>query len=77
MCRTLATSLAIFVATASTAVAADAKPLAIGAKAPDFKLPGVDGKSYSLADFAPAKVLVVAFTCNHCPTAQAYEARLR
>jgi peroxiredoxin len=52
------------------------KPLAIGSPAPDFKLPGVDGKTYSLADFAPAKVLVVAFTCNHCPTAQAYEPRL-
>ncbi len=51
------------------------KPLAIGAKAPDFQLPGVDGKTYSLADFADAKVLVVAFTCNHCPTAQAYEPR--
>ena len=50
-------------------------PLALGAKAPDFRLPGVDGKTYSLADFADAKVLVVAFTCNHCPTAQAYEER--
>src|SRR5262249_14459096 len=42
----------------------------------DFHLPGVDGKTYSLADFAGAKVLVVIFTCNHCPTAQAYEARI-
>lgn len=52
------------------------KPLAIGAKAPDFRLPGVDGKTHRLSDFADAKVLVVAFTCNHCPTAQAYEGRL-
>jgi peroxiredoxin len=44
--------------------------------APDFQLPGVDGKIYKLADFAGAKVLVVVFTCNHCPTAQAYEGRL-
>jgi thiol-disulfide isomerase/thioredoxin len=50
--------------------------LAIGAQAPDFHLPGVDGKSYSLENFASAKVLVVVFTCNHCPTAQAYEKRL-
>ncbi len=52
------------------------KPLAIGAQAPDFSLPGVDGKTHRLADFAEAKVLVVLFTCNHCPTAQAYEARV-
>jgi len=41
--------------------------LKIGDKAPDFKLPATDGKTYSLADFAKAKVLVVFFTCNHCP----------
>ena len=35
--------------------------------APDFDLPGVDGKQYSLASFSAAKLLVVAFTCNHCP----------
>jgi peroxiredoxin len=51
--------------------------LAIGAKAPDFKLPGVDGREHSLKNFAAAKVLVVVFTCNHCPTAQAYEERLK
>jgi peroxiredoxin len=50
--------------------------LAIGSRAPDFKLPGVDGKMYSLQDFAGSKVLVVVFTCNHCPTAQAYEGRI-
>jgi peroxiredoxin len=53
------------------------KPLAIGSPAPDFRLPGVDGKTYGLKDFADAKVLVVAFTCNHCPTANAYEARFK
>jgi peroxiredoxin len=41
--------------------------LAIGAKAPDFDLPGTDGKRYSLKDFAGADFLVVFFTCNHCP----------
>jgi peroxiredoxin len=53
-----------------------AATLDIGAAAPDFELPGVDDKTYRLADFADAKVLVVVFTCNHCPTAQAYEDRL-
>lgn len=52
------------------------KPLAIGAKAPDFNLPGVDDKHYQLSDFNHADVLVVIFTCNHCPTAQAYEERI-
>src|SRR5690606_9031373 len=52
------------------------QPLEIGNPAPDFDLPGVDGKNHSLADFGDAKVLVVVFTCNHCPTAQAYEERL-
>jgi thiol-disulfide isomerase/thioredoxin len=55
----------------------DLKPLAIGDAAPGFSLPGVDGKTYSLADFAAAKILVVVFTSNHCPTAQAYEERLK
>jgi thiol-disulfide isomerase/thioredoxin len=50
--------------------------LAIGAPAPDFDLPGVDGKRYTLGSFASAKVLVLVFTANHCPTAQAYEERI-
>jgi thiol-disulfide isomerase/thioredoxin len=51
-------------------------PLAIGEKAPDFDLPGVDGRRHTLKDFASAPVLVVVFTANHCPTAQAYEERI-
>lgn len=50
--------------------------LAIGSKAPDFSLPGVDGKTYSLASFKSSSILVIVFTCNHCPTAQAYEDRV-
>jgi thiol-disulfide isomerase/thioredoxin len=50
--------------------------LSIGAAAPDFDLPGIDGRRYSLEDFADAKLLVLVFTANHCPTAQAYEERL-
>jgi peroxiredoxin len=50
--------------------------LAIGAAAPDFSLPATDGKTYSLASFKNARILVIVFTCNHCPTAQAYEDRI-
>ena len=57
-------------------LADDHKTLPIGSKAPDFKLPGTDGKIYSLASFKKAKILMIVFTCNHCPTAQAYEDRL-
>jgi len=41
--------------------------LQIGQRAPDFSLPATDGNTYSLADFADARVLVIFFTCNHCP----------
>jgi peroxiredoxin len=51
--------------------------LAIGSPAPNFALPGVDGRSHSMKEFAAAKVLVVVFTANHCPTAQAYEERIQ
>jgi len=52
------------------------KTLAIGSAAPDFNLEGVDGKMYSLQSFKEATVLVIVFTCDHCPTAQAYEDRI-
>ncbi len=51
--------------------------LELGSKAPDFDLPGVDGRNWKLSDFAQAKVLVVVFTAVHCPTAQYYETRLK
>jgi peroxiredoxin len=51
--------------------------LPLGSKAPDFNLPGVDGRNYKLADFDQAKIFAVVFTCNHCPTAQYYEERIR
>jgi peroxiredoxin len=51
--------------------------LKIGAQAPDFNLPGVDGKSHRLSDYASSKVLVVIFSCNHCPVAQMYEKRIK
>lgn len=39
----------------------------LGTKAPDFSLPGIDGKTVSLADFSKAPALLVIFMCNHCP----------
>ena len=47
-----------------------------GSAAIDFNLPGTDGKNYTLEDFSEYPLLVVLFTCNHCPTAQAYEERI-
>ena len=51
--------------------------LAIGAAAPEFSLPGIDGKRHALADYAGSRVLAVVFTGNSCPISQQYEARLR
>ena len=51
-------------------------PLSEGAKAPDFSLPGVDGKTYALKDFSGGKALVVIFTTNHCPDAIASHGRM-
>jgi peroxiredoxin len=51
--------------------------LAIGSPAPDFCLPGIDGQTHCLKDYAASRVLVLVFTCNHCPTAQLYERRLK
>jgi peroxiredoxin len=50
--------------------------LQIGQSAPDFNLPGVDGKRYSLANFKDAKALVVVFSCNHCPYVVGNEDRM-
>jgi peroxiredoxin len=63
---------------ASAAFAVDNPPtLAIGSVAPDFALPGVDGKTYQLGNFESSKLLAIVFTCNHCPTAQLYEGRIK
>ena len=55
----------------------DRPRIAQGAAAPDFSLPGVDGKVHSLGEYAGSRVLAVVFTGNSCPAAQLYEARLR
>lgn len=70
-------SLAVAVFSFSGQGAEQIQPLALGSPAPHFNLPGVDGKNYTLKDFADAKIFVVIFTCNHCPTAQAYEERIK
>ena len=46
-------------------------PAEIGIAAPDFSLPGTDGKTYSLGDVAGPKGTVVVFICNHCPYVKA------
>ena len=51
--------------------------LQVGSAAPKFSLPGVDGKTHSLDDYAASPILVIVFTCNHCPIAQMYETRIQ
>lgn len=50
--------------------------LKIDSRTPGFSLPAVDGKFYSLSSFADKKILIVIFSCNHCPYVQAYEDRI-
>ncbi|HKV42932.1 MAG TPA: redoxin family protein [Blastocatellia bacterium] len=72
------TALAAFAALAPVAFRDDhPKTLEIGSAAPDFHLPGIDGRTYSLADFKDAKLLVIVFTAVHCPTAEVYEGRIK
>jgi peroxiredoxin len=51
--------------------------LAAGSPAPDFSLPGVDGKLHQLSDYKDSRLLMVMFICNHCPTSQLYEGRMK
>ena len=74
--RILILLLFIFTIPSTNFASEDHPTLPIGAKAPVFSLKGVDGKTYSLASFSKYKILVIIFTCNHCPTAQAYEERI-
>lgn len=48
----------------------------LGQKCPDFILPAVDGKTFSLKNFVNGQPLVVMFICNHCPYVKAIEDRL-
>ncbi len=47
-----------------------------GDPAPDFALPGVDGSTHRLADFAESPLFLAVFWCNHCPYVQAWESRM-
>ena len=73
------TVLALTLGFAAALMAEEVKvnPLAIGAAAPDFNLKGIDDKQHTLADYAKADVLMVAFLSNHCPTSQAVEGRIK
>jgi peroxiredoxin len=51
--------------------------LPIGSPAPDFSLPGIDGRMHRLSDYSSAKVLAVVFESNHCPMSILYEERIR
>jgi peroxiredoxin len=70
-------ALIVLISSINISKAEQPETLKIGAAAPDFSLMGVDGKKYSLKSFAAAPVLAIVFTCNHCPTAQAYEGRIK
>jgi peroxiredoxin len=60
----------------SSGLPPDAKVLKLGDAAPDFKLLGIDGKTYTLANFSKAPLLMVVFLSNHCPYSHAAETRL-
>jgi peroxiredoxin len=70
-----------FLALLAFALSAGAQPahpiLPLGSPAPDFSLPGVDGHEHKLSDYAASPVLVIVFTCNHCPIASIYEGRIQ
>ncbi|MBI4876760.1 MAG: redoxin family protein [Acidobacteria bacterium] len=70
---------AVLSAALGAAFGAEDQPptLAIGSPAPDFALPGIDGKTHRLAEYSSSPVLAIVFTCNHCPTAQLYESRIK
>lgn len=77
MFKIIATSLlALTLGLTAQEKAPEVTPLEIGAKGPDFSLPGTDGKTYTLNSFGDAKYLVLIFTCNHCPDARASRDRI-
>jgi len=72
VCFTLVLALAV-----TACGSYDSAHLALGAAAPEFSLPGVDGKTHALKDYADSRVLAVVFTGNSCPASQRAEARIR
>jgi len=77
MLRIICVLLISLTLTARSIAATERPTLPLGSPLPDFNLPGVDGRMHTPADFAKAEVLAIVFTCDHCPTAQAYEERLK
>lgn len=76
--RTLGTAATLVFLSLTVSAAEDEHPtLAIGSAAPDFSLVGIDGKTHRLSDYKNSELLAIVFTCNHCPTAQLYEARIK
>src|SRR5580658_1287061 len=70
--------VAFLLVVAAASMAAETHPiLTIGSAAPDFALPGTDGNIHRLSDYAASPILIVVFTCNHCPIAQIYEQRIQ
>ena len=70
--------LALVLSFAGTALASEQPPtLTIGSPLPSFSLPGIDGKKYTDQSFKDANFLMIIFTCAHCPTAQAYQERIK
>ncbi len=73
----LTVSMGVMATLAALAQQSEHPTLAIGSPAPDFSLPGIDGKTHALAEYAASPILAIVFTCNHCPTAQLYETRIK
>jgi thiol-disulfide isomerase/thioredoxin len=67
----------ILLAFAGVAAAEQPATLAVGSALPAFSLPGIDGKTYTDQSFKDSNLLVLIFTCPHCPTAQAYQERIK
>ena len=72
----ISATLLLLAAIAADSDAKDVERLEIGSPCPQLGIPGVDDKDHDLSEYADAEILVVVFTCNHCPTAQAYEQRI-
>jgi peroxiredoxin len=70
------TTVLLFCTAISYAQEKPINELKIGDSAPDFNLPATDDRNYSLSDFSEYPLLAILFTCNHCPTAQAYEDKI-
>src|SRR5215470_18825677 len=67
----------LFAAALATRAEDGLADLSIGAPAPDFALPGIDGKTHRLSDYKDGKILMIFFMSNHCPTSHAAEGRLK